>query len=58
MFRLEAFNVWNWHFFTSGGGIAGVRGAVVTNVALPNFGSWNGNVTAPRVVQLSARFQF
>jgi hypothetical protein len=56
--RIEAFNLWNWHFFTSGGTINGSPGAVINNVALPTFGTWNGNVTSPRVVQLSARFQF
>jgi len=57
-FRAEAFNIWNQHFFTSGGGIAGIPGAVVNNLALPTFGTWNGNVTPPRVVQLGMRFEF
>jgi hypothetical protein len=46
--RAEAFNLWNYHVF---------RG-FTTDIASPNFGLWDGTVTAPRNVQLGARLQF
>jgi trimeric autotransporter adhesin len=46
--RGEAFNLWNYHVF---------RG-FTTDIASPNFGLWDGTVTAPRNVQLGARLQF
>ncbi|HVO09113.1 MAG TPA: carboxypeptidase regulatory-like domain-containing protein [Vicinamibacteria bacterium] len=55
--RLEAFNIWNWHNFTNSGN-TGNGQAFNTDIASPNFGQWSGNVTAPRVLQVSARFQF
>jgi hypothetical protein len=52
--RGEFFNIWNWHRFVAGG--AGL--AFTTDVASPNFGYWNGSVSAPRTVQVSARISF
>ena len=55
-FRLEAFNVWNWHVFTNPGQWGGL--AFTNDVASPDFGRWNGSVTDPRSVQLAFRFEF
>jgi hypothetical protein len=55
-FRAEFFNIWNWHRFTSSG-VWGSQ-AFVTNTAAPNFGFWNGSVSAPRTIQFSARIEF
>jgi Carboxypeptidase regulatory-like domain len=57
--RIEAFNVWNWHNFTT----SNERGAqggqiVVTDIASPDFGRWTGQVTSPRVIQVAARLEF
>jgi hypothetical protein len=57
--RIEAFNVWNWHNFTT----SNERGAqggqiVVSDIASPDFGKWTGKVTAPRVIQVAARLEF
>jgi hypothetical protein len=54
--RISAFNLWNWHAFTA----SGARGssAFNTDIASPDFGQWNGSVTNPRNIQLSARLQF
>ena len=46
--RAEAFNVFNWHTF----------GGSNTNIASPNFGLWNGGVSAPRNLQLGAKLIF
>jgi hypothetical protein len=54
--RIEAFNVWNWHNFTNAGEYGG--SAFTTDIASPDFGQWNGSVTAPRVIQLAARLEF
>jgi hypothetical protein len=55
--RIEAFNIWNWHNWngtsTEWGG-----NAFNTDIASADFGKWNGSVTAPRVIQLAARFEF
>jgi hypothetical protein len=58
-FRAEMFNVWNWHMFTTSGNICcGAPSAVSFDVASPNFGLWNGNVTNPRVVQFAMKVLF
>jgi hypothetical protein len=55
--RVEAFNVWNWHNFTSAQQYAaGIP--FNTDISSPDFGLWNGAVTAPRVIQLAARLEF
>ena len=48
--RADFFNVWNWHVFSGG--------AFDTNLGSPSFGMWNGNVSAPRQIQLGARVTF
>ena len=55
-FRIEAFNIWNWHIF----GNSGTWGdsAFNTDVSSPDFGLWNGTVSNPRNIQLSARLEF
>jgi hypothetical protein len=55
--RAEFFNIWNWHFFARGT-TWGEGGAFVTNLGSPNFGSWTGAVSAPRNIQLAAKFTF
>jgi hypothetical protein len=55
-FRLEAFNVWNWHIFTNPGQWGGQ--AFTNDVASPDFGRWNASVTDPRSVQLAFRLEF
>jgi hypothetical protein len=55
--RGEFFNVWNWHSFVCqqfcGGSLA-----FYNDVSSPNFGLWNGSVSAPRNIQLSMKFIF
>jgi hypothetical protein len=48
--RGEFFNAWNLHNFSGG--------AFVTDVASPGFGSWNGNVSGPRSIQVAGRITF
>jgi hypothetical protein len=55
--RVEAFNVWNWHNFVARGGIDEAS-AFSTDIASPDFGMWQGGVSAPRVIQLAARLEF
>jgi hypothetical protein len=55
--RIEAFNVWNWHSFTQAGDFSS-GAAFDTDLASPSFGTWNGSVTDPRVVQVAARIEF
>jgi len=54
LIRVEAFNVWNFHIFTS----SNAGGFVNTDVASPSFGLWNGNVTAPRNIQIGGKLTF
>jgi hypothetical protein len=54
--RISAFNLWNWHSFTASGEFGG--SAFDTDVSSPGFGLWNGSVSNPRNIQLSARLQF
>lgn len=46
--RAEAFNLWNSHT---------LRG-FTNDISSPNFGFWDGSVTAPRNIQAGARLQF
>jgi len=55
-FRIEAFNVWNWHMFSNPGEWGGL--AFTNDLASPDFGKWNGSVTDPRSVQLAIRFEY
>jgi hypothetical protein len=61
-FRIEAFNLWNWHSFTASGNAHGDIGGGITafntDLASPDFGRWNGTVTSPRNVQFAARLEF
>jgi len=48
--RAEFFNVWNWHCFS---------GSAFSNyIGSPDFGWWNGRVSAPRQIQVGARVTF
>ena len=55
-FRLEAFNVWNWHIFSNPGEWGAL--AFTNDIASPDFGLWNGSVSDPRSIQLALRFEF
>ena len=55
--RIDAFNIWNWHIFTNPGRAWGGMPFDV-DVSSPNFGQWNGAVSNPRNVMVSARLQF
>jgi hypothetical protein len=56
-FRGEFFNVWNWHSFVCQQFCAGSL-AFYNDVSSPNFGMWNGSVSAPRNIQLSMKINF
>jgi hypothetical protein len=60
--RGDAFNVLNAHHFNlvGGGGVGNGTGgsSFITDIASPSFGMWNGNVTAPRNLQVSGRISF
>jgi Carboxypeptidase regulatory-like domain len=56
-FRTEAFNVWNWHSLNCETRCFGATG-FVTDVASPDFGQWNGNVTTPRTIQFALKLIF
>ena len=55
-FRFEAFNMWNWHTFSSGGAFGDQ--AFNTDIASPNFGSGMAMSRKPRILQLGIRFEF
>jgi hypothetical protein len=55
--RAEFFNVWNQHVFRCTTRCFGDPG-FDTDVASPTFGQWNGAVTPPRTIQLSAKLVF
>jgi hypothetical protein len=60
-FRVEFFNVWNWHTFTSPGGESGLEEGFQVfdiDVSSPAFGMWNGRVSTPRNIQFGLKFQF
>lgn len=58
--RAEFFNLFNWHTYTN----AGEFGAQAFNTDVSSitgssaFGLWNGSVSAPRNIQVGARFEF
>ena len=54
--RFEAFNLWNWHIFTAGGGFGEL--AFVNDVSRGDFGTWNGVVSESRTLQLAVRFEY
>jgi hypothetical protein len=55
--RGEFFNMWNWHSFVCQQFCSGAL-AFFNDVSSPNFGMWNGSVSAPRNIQLSMRLIF
>jgi len=55
--RGEFFNIWNWHSFVCQQFCSGAL-AFFNDVSSPNFGMWNGSVSAPRNIQLSMRLIF
>lgn len=55
--RGEFFNLWNWHYFVTGG-VWGVARPFVDDVASPAFGRWNGAVSQPRNIQVGAKVIF
>jgi hypothetical protein len=56
-FRVEVFNLWNWHSFQANGQWG--NQAFNTDINSGDFGRWNdGNVTQPRQIQLGVRFEF
>jgi len=58
-FRLEVFNLWNWHIFGARGTIMGaISDAFDLDLASPTFGNWKGGVSDPRNIQLAARIEF
>ncbi|HWQ35603.1 MAG TPA: carboxypeptidase regulatory-like domain-containing protein [Blastocatellia bacterium] len=57
--RGEFFNAFNWHYFINPGGFNISGNFPFTNdIASPNFGRWSGDVSAPRTIQIGARFEF
>jgi hypothetical protein len=55
--RIEAFNLWNWHYFGSRGTTMDLS-AFNTDIASPDFGRWTGGVSDPRNIQVAARLEF
>ena len=56
--RGEAFNVFNNHYFTCDGQAFGDCVPFNNDPSNSKFGTWNGNVSAPRNVQLVGRITF
>lgn len=56
-FRVEAFNVWNWHSLNCETRCSGTT-AFTTDVASPAFGQWNGDTTTPRTIQFAMLLKF
>jgi hypothetical protein len=57
--RAEFFNALNMHYFINPGGFNISGNFPFTNdIASPNFGKWSGDVSAPRTIQIGARFEF
>jgi hypothetical protein len=54
--RFEMFNMWNWHSFSNAGEFGGL--AFRNDIASPDFGTWSGDVTEPRTMQVSVRVEF
>jgi hypothetical protein len=55
--RFEFFNIWNWHILACQTECSGSL-AFVNDIASPGFGTWNGNVSAPRNIQFGAKILF
>jgi len=59
VFRAEFYNAFNFHLFVDDGNFnIGGNNAFNTNISSSSFGGWTGNVSAPRRIQLGARFEF
>jgi Carboxypeptidase regulatory-like domain len=59
IFRAEFYNAFNFHLFVNDGNFnIGGNNAFNTDISSANFGGWNGNVSAPRRIQLGARIEF
>jgi hypothetical protein len=56
--RGEFFNVWNWHTWNCAGEVSSGCLAFNNDLSSPTFGMWNGSVTNPRDIQISARLTF
>jgi hypothetical protein len=56
--RADFFNAWNWHHFNCVGTDTCGSLAFTNDLASPAFGMWNGGVTNPRNIQVSARVTF
>jgi hypothetical protein len=56
--RGEFFNLWNEHHFSARSDAGGGAFAFNNSLSDPNFGLWNGSVSQPRNIQLTARFEF
>ena len=56
--RADFFNAWNWHNFSCVGTDTCSSLAFTNDLASPAFGMWNGGVTNPRNIQVSARISF
>jgi hypothetical protein len=56
-FRAEFFNIWNWHIFNCSFACFG-GSAIITDVAAPDFGMWNGTITPPRSIQFGMKVLF
>jgi hypothetical protein len=58
-FRIETFNLWNWHVFGARGTTFGATtDAFDLDLASPKFGGWKGGVSDPRNIQIAARIEF
>lgn len=59
IFRAEFYNAFNLHMFVNDGNFTISGGnAFDTDISSATFGRWTGNVSAPRRIQLGARFEF
>ena len=59
IFRAEFYNAFNLHMFINDGNFTIAGGnAFDTDISSSTFGQWTGNVSAPRRIQLGARFEF
>jgi hypothetical protein len=58
LLRAEMFNAFNNHYFVCGSQIRGYCSPFNTDISSPDFGVWNGSVTAPRNIQLVGRVEF
>jgi hypothetical protein len=59
VFRAELYNAFNLHLFVNDGNFTISGGnSFDTDISSTSFGQWTGNVSAPRRIQLGARFEF